>query len=113
MKITEQLEGTMAETERFTADEMDKRAGDVVQLCEDGCAELGTSRNLLCGRCTDGTMLRQAASDLRERERIMAALADVLGGAEWYDLRYQTGLSEARCREIIAIRRAAGLGGTK
>lgn len=34
------------------------------------------------------------------QDELEAALVDVLDGVSWYDLQYNTGLSEERCKEI-------------
>lgn len=38
-----------------------------------------------------------------ERKALKAALQDVVDGGGWYDLQNQTGLSEARCKEIMDL----------
>jgi hypothetical protein len=36
-------------------------------------------------------------------EKLAKALYDVVDGASWYDIQYNTGLDEERCKEIAAL----------
>jgi len=51
------------------------------------------------------TILAQEQERLltQERDKLREALSDLLDGEEWWDIQYNTGFPEERCKEFLRL----------